>query len=302
MKYDKPPLDIEQQLDLLVSRGMSIPNRARAFRYLSHISYFRLRGYWIPFEKPDSAPDHTFREDTTFNNVLDLYIFDRKFRLLIIEAIERIEVSFRAHFANKLGFAHGSHFYLEVSYAKDARKHGQLIDNLKTEIDRSKELFIQHYRKTYDQPSLPPIWAVSEVMSFGQLSHWYKNLKSRQDRQMIAKAYGIDEQVLQSFMHHLTFVRNVAAHHGRLWNRRLTIIMTIPKRPSELSLMFNHENKAQRHIGNTIILLAYLLKQISPGSSWPAKVYKLIENTPSTRPAAMGFREDWKELPFWKGI
>ncbi|MFO7750774.1 MAG: Abi family protein, partial [Desulfobacteraceae bacterium] len=130
MKYIKPPLTIDDQLNLLASRGMNISDRPRAFRYLSHISYFRLRGYWIPLEKPDSGPEHNFHENTSFDDVLNLYIFDRKFRLLILEAHEK-------------------------------------------EIDRSTELFIQHYHSTYDDPVLPPVWAAAEVMSFGQLSLWF---------------------------------------------------------------------------------------------------------------------------------
>jgi len=110
MKYTKPPLRIEDQINLLVKRGMVIPDPQRAARYLSHISYFRLRGYWIPFENDDKGKDHHFKDGTTFDNVLNLYLFDRKFRLLILEAIERVEISFRAHFANELGVAYGSHF------------------------------------------------------------------------------------------------------------------------------------------------------------------------------------------------
>jgi len=139
-------LAIDEQIDLLISRGMVIPDRARTSRYLSHISYFRLRGYWIPFEKKDNGPDHIFQEGTTFDAVLDLYVFDRKFRLLILEAIERVEVSFRAHFANELGVRYGSHFYLDGTYIRNISTHSRLIDSLHEEINRSKETFIEHYR------------------------------------------------------------------------------------------------------------------------------------------------------------
>lgn len=296
--YTKPPLTIDQQIDLLASRGMVFPDRPRAFRYLSHISYFRLRGYWIPFENPVSGPKHTFQDATTFDDVLELYIFDRKFRLLVLEAIERVEVSFRAHFANELGLRYGSHFYLEDIHMRDAAVHGRLIDSLKTEIKRSREVFIEHYRTTYDRPPLPPIWAASEVMSLGQLSTWFKHLKSRRDRNRIARLYAIDERILRSFMHHLTFVRNITAHHGRLWNRRLTITMAIPKQPTKLASMFNPQ--AERYIGNTVVMLAYMLKMISPGTSWPLRMRKLIEDAAIIRPVAMGFRKNWKELPLWR--
>lgn len=299
MKYSKPPLAIDQQIDLLLARGLIIADRARAARYLSHISYFRLRGYWIPLELPEPAGgDHRFRSGTTFNDVLDLYVFDRKFRLLILEAIERIEVSFRAHFANELGVRYGSHFYLDVAYFYRSDSHRQLLESLEQEVARSKETFIEHYRATYTQPRLPPIWAVSEVMSFGQLSHWYKNLKKRGDRQAVARVYNLDEAILQSFMHHLTHVRNITAHHGRLWNRRLTITMSLPKQPRELALMFNPTR--DRYIANTVIMMGYLLRLISPGTSWPERLRQLIEDSPRIDPAAMGFAANWRDLSLWR--
>lgn len=298
MKYTKLPLPIENQIDLLISRGMVIPDWDRAFRYLSHISYFRLRGYWIPFETPDNGKDHHFKEGTSFDDVLDLYIFDRKFRLLMLEAIERVEISFRAHFANELGVCYGSHFYLDGKYIHSTRIHSGLIASLQTEIDRSTELFIAHYKKTYDNPPLPPVWAAAEVMSFGQLSLWFKNLKTRSDRNRVGKPYGIDEIILQSFMHHLTFIRNITAHHGRLWNRRMTITMKLPKRPKALAVMFNL--KTDRYIANTVIMLGYFLKLISPGTTWPERMRNLIQDASGIRPAAMGFHENWKDLSLWK--
>lgn len=297
MQYTKPPFSIDQQIELLLSRGLLISDRERVTRYLSHISYYRLRGYWIPFEQPGTGPGHLFRQGTSFDQVLDLYIFDRKFRLLVLEAIERIEVSLRAHYANLLGFRYGSHFFIEERFFKDAETHKRLLNSLREEIDRSRETFIDHYRTTYDQPPLPPIWATSEVMSFGQLSQWFKRLKTRSDRQLIAKAYGLDEKFLQSFFHHLAHVRNITAHHGRLWNRRFTITMALPKDPAELALMLNP--RADRYVGNTIIVLGYLLKLISPGTTWPSRMRQLIETTAGVNPAAMGLQEDWPTLPLW---
>ena len=299
MKYTKPPLSIKDQIDLLSNRGMKIPDPQRAARYLSHISYFRLRGYWIPFETPDKVKNHHFKDGTTFDDVLNLYVFDRKFRLLMLEAIERVEISFRAHFANELGVAYGSHFYLDAKYIKSTGLHKGLIESLESEMGRSTELFIKHYKQTYDNPALPPIWASAEVMSFGQLSLWFKNLKKRQDRNLVAKAYGIDESILGSFMHHLTFIRNITAHHGRLWNRRMTITMKLPRKPGTLSVMFSPEDS--RYIGNTVIMLGYFLKVISPGTTWPQRMQQLIVQSPGIQPTAMGFQETWKDLPLWKG-
>ena len=149
MHYTKPPFSIEQQIELLRSRGLLIPDWDRVARYLSHISYYRLRGYWILFEQPGTGPKHRFRQGTTFDQVLDLYIFDRKFRLLVLEAIERIEVSLRAHYANLLGLRYGSHFFLEDCFFQNGETHKRLLSTLSAEVGRSREPFIDHYRQKY---------------------------------------------------------------------------------------------------------------------------------------------------------
>ena len=110
--------------------------------------------------------------------------------------------------------------------------------------------------------ALPPIWAVVEVMTLGQLSKWYANLKSSSDRNLIAHNYDFDEVNLVSFLHHLTIVRNLCAHHSRLWNREFIINFKIPKRrPYNLVADFNPST--QKRIYNTLVILLYLMDQIA---------------------------------------
>ena len=298
MLYTKPPLSIKEQISLLISRGMVIPDHIRSSRYLSHINYYRLRAYWLPFEFVSDNGDHQFREGTNFDDVLAIYLFDRKFRLLIIEAVERVEVSFRAQFAHVLSLRYGSHPHLDASLFLKADKYQDCLNSLQKEITRSHETFIDHYRETYSEPDLPPIWASSEVMSFGLLSKWFSNLKHRQDRQAIAAIYGFDETILNSFMHHLTHVRNLAAHHSRLWNRRLTFTIRLPQRPSSLCTNFNHQSP--RNIYNTLVMLGYLLKVISPGTTWKVRLRRLLHEYPQAQPSGMGFPKNWNDLPFWE--
>lgn len=297
MQFAKPPISFEAQVDLLVSRGMSIPDPARACRYLAHINYYRLRAYWLPLEKSGGNDEHLFRPGTCFDDVLALYLFDRKFRLLIIEAVERIEVSFRTQFAHVLAMRYGSHPHLDAGLFFHPEKYQRCLKGLREEISRSSETFIDHYRTRYTDPEMPPIWAACEVMSFGQLSSWFNNLKYRPDRQAIASIYDLDEKVLASLMHHLTHVRNLAAHHSRLWNRRLTFTMRQPQRPKKLRRDFNLG--ADRNIYNTLVMLGYLLKVSSPGTSWVNRLRQLLNEYPQASPAAMGFPVDWQEREFW---
>lgn len=298
MKFAKPPLSFDQQIDLLLRRGLEIPNRDRARHYLAHINYYRLRAYWVPYEKPVGKDDHGFEEGATFDDVLGLYIFDRQLRLLLLDAIERVEVSLRTRWAYVLAVKHGPHAYRNPSLFRDAATYKHCMDGLKAEIDRSHETFIEHYKKTYDDPPLPPIWAVCEVMSLGQLSRWFDNLKQHADQKEIAAPFGLDAKLLRSFMHHLTHVRNLCAHHNRVWNRRFTFTMRIPRNPSYIVAWFNPPQ--DRKLYNTLVMLGYLLRVISPDSKWISHVRALISAHPQADPIAMGFPEDWVYLPIWK--
>jgi len=298
MKFTKPPLSIEQQIVLLQSRGMIIDDPERASRYLEHINYYRLRAYWLPFEDQAEGKEHQLKPGTSFNDILTLYLFDRKFRLLVMEAIERLEISFRTRFAYELAMKYGGHAYLDASLFRRIDRHRQCIEHLKDEIDRSQETFIEHCRTAYDDPALPPIWAICEIMTFGQLSIWFKNLKRRSDRNAIARIYGIDEVIFGSFMHHLTHIRNLTAHHCRLWNRMVVVTMAIPERPVDLAIQFNP--KRDRNIYNTLVMLGHLLKLASPGTSWTSRLRKLVEEYVSDGTASMGFPDGWRELPIWK--
>lgn len=298
MRFAKPALTVEQQIDLLESRGMTIPDRARAAHYLTHINYYRLRAYWLPFEECAGDVDHRFCAGTSFEDSLALYLFDRKLRLLVMDAVERVEVAVRTRWAHVMALRYGPHAYLREDIFLEALKYGRCLEGLTDEIGRSHETFIEHYRKTYSEPSLPPIWAACEVMSFGQLSKWLENLKYRSDQKEIATPYGLDPQVLVSFLHHLTHVRNLCAHHSRLWNRRLTFTMRLPRNPRHVIGWFNPA--ATRNLYNTLVMLAYLLGVIAPNSSWKARLKALLAECPLAKPSAMGFPAEWAALPVWR--
>lgn len=299
MKFAKPALSIEDQISLLRRRGMRIDDEAGAKHYLRHITYYRLRAYWLPFERPCAVPgDHSFKEGVTFEDALTLYVFDRQLRLLVMDAIERVEVSLRGGWALHLAMKYGPHGYLEpVHYARPDR-YAKAMTSLIEEIERSRDTFVEHYRSKYSDPELPPIWMTSEVISLGQLSKWLGNLGLRADRQAIARPYGLDERVLVSLAHHLTYVRNICAHHGRLWNKQFTVTMTVPNSPGALKLAMNPD--AGRKLYNTLATLGYLLGIIAPSSGWRRHLIELLDAHPLADPAAMGFPNDWRSRAAWR--
>ena len=290
--FTKPARTLDEQIDLLESRGMEIGDRDLAINHLRHINYYRLRAYWLPFEQPAGGGDHAFAPGTRFETVVDTYSFDRKLRLLVMDAIERVEVSVRTQWAHRIAHRHGPHGYTSAGVFRDGDKHRDCLNGLKSELGRSHETFVRHYRETYTSPKLPPVWVVCEVISFSALSNWYANLKDGEDRKAIAAPYGIDEQVLESVIHHLVYLRNLCAHHSRLWNREATIGMKLAKRPEALHELFNQERP--KRIFNSLLVLGFLLDQVSPGSGWRTRVVHLVAEHPELDLEAMGFTSDWR--------
>lgn len=299
MKFSKPALAVEDQLNQLVRRGMAVADTESAIRYLQHISYYRLRAYWLPNEVPASSPgDHAFAPGTQFETILDLYSFDRKLRLLVMDAIERVEVSLRTRWAYVLSLRYGPHGYLDPKLFRRRAEYEKCLLKLREEVGRSHETFVRHYRASYTDPELPPIWGVSELLTFGQLSLWFQNLASGSDRAEIAKPYGLDEQIIKSFAHHLTYVRNVCAHHSRLWNREMTVGMKVPARPDWLGAAFN--SATPKRLYNTLVMLAYMLDIISPRSHWRANLLATLGQHPKVDLSAMGFPERWRDSAIWE--
>lgn len=296
MRFNKPAKTFDEQIALLRQRGMNIDDPARARHYLAHLNYYRLTAYWLPFEA-NHAP-HTFKQGTRFEDALNLYVFDRELRLLVLDAIERVEISLRTQWAYHLAHKHGAHAHLDRKLARNPNWWQRNLDVLREEICRSDEIFITHYRNRYQNPDLPPLWAVCEVMSLGTLSRWFTNLKPKNVRTAIARTYGLDEGALQAFIRHLTYIRNVCAHHSRLWNRQFTVTMQLPRtKPRQLVADFHP--RQSRKLYNTLVMLAWMLDRISPDHHWKRRLFSLIRSH-DIDPVEMGFPEDYARRAIWR--
>lgn len=287
--YNKPATTYAQQLAKLQVRGMVVSDPVAAQHFLQHINYYRLTAYWLPFEI-----DHItqkFKAGTTFEDVLALYNFDRELRLLVLDAIERIEVSVRAQWAYHLGHTYGAHAHLDKSLAHNPIHWQKNTGDLAREVERADEIFIQHLKTTYAE-ELPPIWAVCEVMSMGLLSKWYKNLRHRSDQKAIAKVYGLSAVTLQSWLHHLSVVRNNCAHHSRLWNRDY----------ARVSIMHRNKNPefvTNDKLYNSFVSILHLMDVIAPNHHWREKMKVLLAANAKWL-GDMGFPADWARRSVWR--
>ena len=299
-RYEKPPMPIEDQARMLISRGLQCSDLPRLEKYLSTIGYYRLSAYWLVYEIPSENAgerSHQFKPNTTFQDVLDLYLFDRKLRLLVLDVLERFEVALRTCFANRLALAtNDSHAFMNPALFSNNRTFENGLDYLKNEIGRSHEVFVRHYRDKYDEPPLPPIWAVVEVMTLGSLSRWYGNTKDNAIKKQIAKTFGIPNMdIFGRLLKALTSVRNDCAHHSRLWNRKYTLA---PPMIKKIKTQYNEDHPRRLH--NFLVILGHMLSHINPTSSWKKRVVELIQTRPDWQVQAMGFSDDWQgQLP-WK--
>ncbi len=292
----KPFHSYDQQIDLLESRGLQIPDRDTARHFLQHHNYYRLSAYRFSFQ---DASDH-FRPGANFEDLCQLYQFDRGLRLLVGEACEALEVSVRARWAYVLGEQHGSQAFENPSIFGDPQLHTRHLASLDREIGRSHEVFIPHYQNTYGMPR-PPIWAACEVMSFGLLSRFYANIKQVSLQKQIAKTYGLSAQGLESLLLHASYLRNLCAHHSRLWNRSFTITVALPRRhPVGVVPALNSDPTADRKIYNSLVLLAHLMDVISATADWKPrlKAHLLTLNQPDH--TEMAFPSGWQALDFWQ--
>jgi abortive infection bacteriophage resistance protein len=290
LTFNKPTITGAQQIALLKQRGLVIDDEARAAHYLKFIGYYRFSGYLLPL-KADA--DH-FKSDANFEQALDLYIFDRKLRLLTFDAIERIEVALRATITRVMSEAQGAHWFMKPEIFVNRQAFSIVDRNIRESTlesnPRKRDVFIRHYYDTYAAPELPPSWMVFETLSMGSVSYTLKLLRLDL-RKAIARDFNVDEVILISWIHALIYTRNLCAHHARLWNRVFTIKPKAMKRHK--SLMTPTDNFHAQALAVEI-----LLRAIAPDSHWSKKLTELFVEHPSVDIAAMGFTKNWSGFSF----
>jgi len=308
MHFNKPPLSISDQLNLLKSRGLIVNDDSIVENWLKSVSYYRLSGYWLPYEVPPQAGQtrsKVFMKGVTFDDITDLYIFDRKLRLKTMEAIERVEIALRARWTYHVVHSLGSHAHLEPDNFNLTYRNGKywsMMASLSRTAGQSDEVFIKHYTKKYKTPSNPPLWAMTELMSFGELSIWVSMTKNKKITSKVAKDLGFPTvKTLEGALQNIALVRNKCAHHSRLWNRKFT------KRAPAIKSLANvlvytspvANRQADNRLYNTLVLLVHFLKHQAPSTSYPARLRDLINTRPISEHSSMGFPVDWEKQSFW---
>ncbi|MBX3036542.1 MAG: Abi family protein [Anaerolineales bacterium] len=303
MKYPKPALSFEQQAQLLINRGLIVENKEILIRHLQMVNYYRLSAYWYPFKKIDPITgQEEFKANTTFETIWNFYSFDRHLRLLIMDAIEKVEVAFlRTRMVEQFSLLHGPFGYTEIknfSPKFTPENHQRLLDDVNELVSRSKEEFVSRFQTKYYSESKLPLWIVVEIMSFGNLFTFYRYL-NRFEQQRLSKLFNLYPPVLESWLHTLNFIRNACAHHSRLWNRVLPIRPQLPDERHNPE-WYSQGKIDNRYIFSVLTLLRYLLRFIDTESDWQSKLENLLDEYPNIPVNWMGFPAKWKEIEIWK--
>ncbi len=327
VEYSKPWLSIDEQIDQLRKRGVETGSHEFAANLLKAVGYYRLTGYLYPFRESEQTKDthggtsmrilNHYQPGTSMEHAAKIIDFDRRLRMLMLDGLERIEISLRMRMGYVMGrtspFAHTDPATFVSSFTElqeddnagaTASKHEQWLARVHARQTDSDEAFVTHFRDKYD--GRMPIWALTEILEMGHLVRMYGGLINSLATE-IAQFYGApSKKVMLSWLSSLNYVRNVAAHHARLFNRKL---VAAPGRPRTGSVpLLNHmrdESTAKEIFGlyNALAVTAYLLRRIDKHSGWPERLIALIDDFPATPTftiATMGFPTDWTALELWQ--
>lgn len=319
--YERPWRSFDDQLRQLETRGVSVADRDWALAWLRRVGYYRLSAYWYPFrvfrleQDPETGEIRSIRTDefvagTAFSDAVNLYLFDRRLRVLLADALERIEVSLRVELAYRLGkgdtFAHlhEGNFHPGFRGKRDPRTGLSAFAAWQQKyqglVQRSREDFVKHYREKHGREL--PIWVAIEVWDFGAVSQLLA-MMNVSDQQAIAERYGVaDWKVFASWVRSLSYLRNLVAHHSRVWNRNM---VSYPVPPSSAwpawSKVFEGKQELLTKPFIQLAMVRHLVEVICPGSCWPERFAAHLGTFPqqaSTRQLSvvdMGATDDWED-------
>ena len=295
--YPKHILNLQQQLETYVNAGMDISPKSETEKALRTIGYYRLRGYCFQLYNNETK---RYRDGTKFSDIVSLYRFDTELSHLIFGMLNSIEISLRVRLVEALLVHNDALILNDPAVFDDKKLYWQNHSALSSEIARSEDVFIKH---NYDKhEGLIPVWAAVEVMSFGTLSKTIKNLKtgSGSSYSVLADYYKFrtkngnmarpSKQMLSSWIHAASIVRNICAHNGRLYNRSII--------PSPELTYYDRKGAVPRFTGLYQVLLA--MKYLRPNDEeWKEFVKKLVYLLNKYKAVInmrkMNFPWDWKK-------
>lgn len=273
----------EEQLSLLKDRNLACPDDKTVLNTLKYMNYYRFSGYTLAFRENDS-----FRDGVCFNEIMQAYMFDQELRSIIFYLLNNVEIAFRTHIAYHHAEEHGPTGYTDSATFESPVHHSKFIEGFNQTISRPRKIadvFVQHHFERYQ--GIFPIWVVVELLSFGDISKLYRNLHSPIAKTISTLYYNIPNPLyLYSWLHGLSLIRNICAHHGRLYYRKIDIKPRLAKEDRKLNLA-----------PDRIFVYIFILKKLIPDeAAWRnflLMLKKVVERYPKVNLEHLGFPDDW---------
>lgn len=289
----KPFKTVEEQIEILLNRGLIIDDINEAKQLLLNLNYYRLSAYTLTLRKDD-----IFYPNVHFDSIMQIYNFDMELRSALLYLLEYIEVSIRTH----IGYFHSKEFgplgYLDRATFKDENRYNKFRSDYETAIKEfgCREAFVKHHKMVYEGQF--PMWVLVELLSFGSLSRLFKNLTKEIQSEICSNNYGkITEHYIENWLQGFAILRNICAHRGRIYNREIPFGLKLQNRDKT---MLKNEGLQINKASKQLFTYLFVAKKITTDSNvWESFIKRFLEFTkkyPFVRLHYYGFPEGWKSI------
>lgn len=304
---NKASRTILEQIELLENRGMQFRDRAFATECLKRISYFRLKAYW--WDMQSDPVNHIFTDGSRFEDVIERYEFDNALRKILFTAIDTIEIALRTKLIYHMSQAHGGLWYMDGSLFNNANLHAKQLQHLQVEFAESGEVFAKDYRRQHpnqiqngwQSDEDPDAWIILEVATLGDLSKLYKNIGHQLPaKSKIANEFGLSiHSDLASWLEAIAYLRNIVAHHSRLWSRNMVKRPSEPLNPHNTWLSRQLSDMEAKRPFYIITAMLYLCDAVNPRNRLREDIFQLMKKYNHLPIQRMGFFAGWEQEPIW---
>ena len=295
MKH-KPFKSYDEQIDLLRSKGLTINDPDFARKSLSELNYYRLSGYSLVLRKNDK-----FYPGVTFEDIMEIYNFDKELKIILLGYLEDIEVSLRSHIAYELGKLDVDEdssisYRCKENFASDEHFERFMQDLAVAHRDNKHEAFVKHHDTKYS--GALPVWAMVETLSFGSASRLFHSLGIPLQKQICAVSYpGMRYITVSNWLEGLVVLRNLCAHHARLFNRGFVIS---PSFSPDVIEAFENCGYERNQIGKRLFFRLVVIARLSPRADIVERIItdisELSRKYPGVKLSHYGFLPGWEDI------
>ncbi len=298
MVFSKPPRTPEYLAHKLIKNGLQGISEQELAKIFQSINYYKLRGYTYPYQD-NSIADAPFLPNVKWSYIWNDYILDSKLRTLLFSSISFIETALKTRMT-LVSLTKGILWYKDNHLFRSQKNFSSDLAFLQSDWDRASEEFKNHYINTYPESPEPPAWMIFETSSFGPISKFFKNMKPQlSEKESICNYFGFaktDADKLANWFQTINIVRNICAHHGRLYSRQLT---TAPHFLTPIKGKWVSRWQNPNRIYSAICIIQNFLDICYEDNSFSKDLKELMKLARSEQLPSMGFPSNWESEPLF---